>query len=626
MNIKIRLGWSLLVSLIAIVFCFSSVLSQSSPIDSSIVFIDDTAFPNVKAYVSLSDQQGFPVVGLGQQDFSASEDGTVIANLSVTPITNEDHPLAIVVAIDVSGSVEGKPLENSIEAAKNFINTLQPEDKLGLITFSEDISTYNGLTLDHASIISILDTLTADGNTALYDAIGESIDLLKNQPVRKVIVLLTDGYDSGIGSLTLDDCINAANTWSTPIYSIGYGGVDSRILDRMATLTGGFSQVQPDSTTLSGAFTNVTENLREQYLIEFTSLLPADAGEHDLDVTINYEGTKLNASQKFIARSGDISIDFSDIGENSNIFGNYLFKPEFISPAPIVSFDFSVDDQLIGSVTTPPYEYKWDADSLPYGNHIIKLVATDANGNVGTREIPVVTVPAIKLNLADDEFVSGKVILSTQAEPQANIVNVQYFLDDVFLGESATPPYEFEWNSKTTSPGYHDMKISAITADGDVLESVTRVNVGIQKGSSVIWIALITLLAAAAVLVPIAFRRNKRIKTKGQLEANVPGPQSSGSGATLNEQNGLNPGQTWYLQEITRLGRKSTENDIPLMGLSASRYQGVIRANMGEYILESISPENPMLLNDQAVTNSTVLQAGDVIQAGDSTFIFEIIG
>ncbi len=622
----IRWGKSSLTGLLAVFFCFSTALSQSSPINSSIVYVDDSAFPLIKAYVSLSDQQGFPVTGLSQEDFQASEDGKVISNLKVAPILNEDQPLAIVIALDVSGSVEGKPLKNSIEAAKNFIQTLQPEDKLGLITFSEEVNTYQGLTLDHGSISSILDTVEAKGNTALYDAIGESIDLLKNQPERKVIVLLTDGYDSGIGSLTLDDCVNAANTWSTPIYSIGYGSVDSRMLDRLASLTGGFSQIQPDSTTLSGAFTNVVQNLREQYLVEFTSSFPADASEHDLDVTIDYEGTKLSTSQKFIARTGDIIINFSDIDDNSNVFGKYLFKPEFTSPAPISSFEFWVDDQLIQSVSTPPYEYKWDADSLPYGNHTLKLVATDSAGNSGVREVPVVTVPAFTPNLNDDDFVSGKYTLSAQVEPGANIVKVQYLLDGILLGESSTPPFEFEWNTKTTSPGYHDVKVSATTAEGDVLEKQVKVNVGIQKGSNVVWIALITLLAAAAVFVPIAYRRNKRIRNQNQVMANPPAGQTAGTGAVLNELNGLNPGQTWYLKEITRLGRKSSENDIPLLGLAASRFQGVIRESMGEYILESSNPENPMLLNEQPVINPATLHAGDVIRAGDSTFTFEIIG
>jgi len=108
--------------------------------------------------------------------------------------------------------------------------------------------------------------------------------------------------------------------------------------------------------------------------------------------------------------------------------------------------------------------------------------------------------------------------------------------------------------------------------------------------------------------------------------ANPPAGQTAGTGAVLNELNGLNPGQTWYLKEITRLGRKSSENDIPLLGLAASRFQGVIRESMGEYILESSNPENPMLLNEQPVINPATLHAGDVIRAGDSTFTFEIIG
>lgn len=625
MNKFLRWGKYLSYSLLAAAFLISNTFAQTNPIVTSIVYLDDEAFPEVKAYLSLSDLQGFPITGLPSEAFRASEDNILIRDLTVTPVRNEDQPLAVVIAIDTSGSVEGQPLQNSIGAAKNFVNTLEPEDKLALITFASEVVTYSGLTDDHASIIRALDTLEATGNTTLYDAIGVSIDLLKNRPERKVIVLLTDGNDSGISTLTFDDCINAANNWSTPIYPIGYGGVDKNILERLANLTGGFAQVQPDSNSLSEAFLNVLNNLREQYLVQFTSSFPADGLEHDLNITADYEGTSLNASQKFIAKSGLITVGLPEVPENSSVYGNFLFQPYIISPAPIQSLEISMDGQPLALINSAPFEYTWNVDSLSYGDHILKLVATDSAGNTGTLEQNIKSVPVITPSLSEGEVVGGKITLSTLAEVQAGIQKVEYFVDNQLIGESTTSPFELEWDTRSVNPGYHDIKTVATDLSGSATEATTHINVGIQKPSSMLWIALIILLAASAVLIPVAFRRNKRIKneSKSILETSI--PQAQTTGASLFENNGLNPGQVWaFANNEIRLGRRSMDNDIPLMGLKASRYQGVIRSELDGFVLESISIENPMLLNGLPVNEPTPLQNGDIIEAGDSSFTFEL--
>ena len=103
-------------------------------------------------------------------------------------------------------------------------------------------------------------------------------------------------------------------------------------------------------------------------------------------------------------------------------------------------------------------------------------------------------------------------------------------------------------------------------------------------------------------------------------EANL--PVAAGQ-AVLREMEGLNPNQVWPLTaDEIHLGRKKDENDIPLQGLRASRRHADIRRYEANYVIYSLSQENPVLINNEPVVQQ-VLQPRDVIQAGESIFRFE---
>jgi len=71
------------------------------------------------------------------------------------------------------------------------------------------------------------------------------------------------------------------------------------------------------------------------------------------------------------------------------------------------------------------------------------------------------------------------------------------------------------------------------------------------------------------------------------------------------------------------MGRKRDENDIPLKGLSASRYHAVILMTTGGYELRNLNPENPTFVNGIPIPDRIIIKNGDVIRAGESEFWFE---
>ena len=620
-------GMSFGVTLLAIALIFSTSFAQTPPVTTNIVNIDDSGFPTLKAYLSVSDQQGFPITSLDPALVRVTEDGNLISGKTVTALRNEEQPLAIVIAIDTSGSVRGQPLQNAVAAAKVFINTLQAEDKVGVVSFNETAEVMSNLSNDHAAVITILENLVAQGNTALYNGLIESINLLENRPERKVILLLTDGYETGQSTFKFDDVVNAANSWSTPIYPIGYGAVDRNTLERMGPLTGGFTQIRPDSNTLNEALTNVVNYLREQYLVEYTSTLPADNTEHELSITVDYEGTALTTSQKFMAVPGQVVISLPDLPLNSPISGIISLKPEIISPGPISQLDLYVDDVLVNSINTPPFEFTLLTDQFLPGVHNFIFVAVDTAGNSAEYSHPLEVITSLIPNIAEGELIGGNIVLSTQTQIPAGVQKVEYYLDNqIKIGESTTSPYEVAWNTRQHSPGEHQLKVVATDPAGNVYEKTINLVID-QSPGAILWIALIALLAATAIILPLALRKNKKKRAPDNIDsagAFQTEPPVAIAGSNLTEILGITPGQVWPLTiDQIRLGRKSDENDIPLMGLSASRSQGIIQRIDNAYYLHSLKSENPMILNGNPVITPALLQPGDIIEAGESQFRFE---
>jgi len=90
----------------------------------------------------------------------------------------------IILAMDTSGSmmatdVAPSRLASAKEAAATFVDQLPPTFQVGLVTFSTAAQVAVRPTTDRADIHAALDSLVADGGTALGDAIGTSTDLAR---------------------------------------------------------------------------------------------------------------------------------------------------------------------------------------------------------------------------------------------------------------------------------------------------------------------------------------------------------------------------------------------------------------------------------------------------------------
>ena len=139
----------------------------------------------------------------------------------------------VVFVFDKSGSMRGKPLEEAKRGAKSFFDNLTDADEATLLFFDGTVYPAVGPVKlgggGRAQLQQRLDGVTADGGTALYDAVSAAYTNLQERaaknPMRThAIVVMTDGNDEN-SKLSLPDLKKRfpADEAAIKVFTIAYG-------------------------------------------------------------------------------------------------------------------------------------------------------------------------------------------------------------------------------------------------------------------------------------------------------------------------------------------------------------------------------------------------------------------
>lgn len=157
--------------------------------------IVSAAAPQLKRFnASVMDRNGRAIGGMRESDFTVFENGEERRVTNVVP-TNE--PFNLVMLLDVSGSVEER-MDFIRKAARDFLRTASPQDRIAIISFRDDIQVISNFTTDRQLLSRKLDEIDAGGGTALYDALGYVLaDMVKQlHGERTAVVVMSDGDDN----------------------------------------------------------------------------------------------------------------------------------------------------------------------------------------------------------------------------------------------------------------------------------------------------------------------------------------------------------------------------------------------------------------------------------------------
>lgn len=143
---------------------------------------------------SITDRNGRAIGGMRERDFTVYENGVERQVINVVPA---NEPFNLVLLLDVSGSVEER-MDFIRKAARDFLNTTSPQDRIAIISFRDDIQMISNFSTDRQMLSRKLDEMDAGGGTALYDALGYVLaDTLKQlRGERTAVVIMSDGDDN----------------------------------------------------------------------------------------------------------------------------------------------------------------------------------------------------------------------------------------------------------------------------------------------------------------------------------------------------------------------------------------------------------------------------------------------
>jgi len=262
----------------------------------------------VPLYITVTDSAGRLVPNLSKEDFTVLDNG-IPQEISV--FDNTVRPITSVVMLDTSGSMTLN-LDLMKAAAEQFIIRLLPEDKAMVGAFNNKVEFANaGFTNDRDELAHAIRELDYGNATRLWDATDQSLEQLTGVDGRRVVVVFTDGDDTGSAS-SLGKVVDRARADEVMIYAIGlesvYMGGPGRMvrtrpdggLRKIADETGGGYFELKKTEELGPAFTRVAQELHSQYLLAFTPK-NLDGKVHKLEVRSKDPGNKARARRSYVA-------------------------------------------------------------------------------------------------------------------------------------------------------------------------------------------------------------------------------------------------------------------------------------------------------------------------------------
>jgi tight adherence protein B len=210
---------------------------------------------------------------LAPGDVEVRENGRVVPNVGVTAATGASaYRFGVVLAIDASPSMRGRPLRAAIAAARTFVAHRVAGQPVAIVTFAADVRVVQPFTTNAATIERALSSVAVmHGGTRLLDGVSQSIGMIDAARIGSgSVIVLSDGA-AGQSRVDLAAVTAAARSANARVFGVGLKSSrgDFGVLNLLAAGTRGEFSAAGSLRDLARVYDRLGSQLSQRYLLRY---------------------------------------------------------------------------------------------------------------------------------------------------------------------------------------------------------------------------------------------------------------------------------------------------------------------------------------------------------------------
>jgi VWFA-related protein len=246
-------------------------------------------------------RRGRPVTGLSADDFEVTDNGV---KQDVTLVDIDELPLNVVLAVDLSSSLDGERRADLTAAADALLDALTPRDRAATVPFATAVGPSPALTSDFDLVRAALRQPPGGDRTSLVDAAFAGLLLGGSEVGRSLMLVFSDGVDTS-SWLPTEVVLESARRADVVTYGVVSDDQRRGSFLRQLTSTTGGDVVEVTSTRdVREAFIRLLTEYRHRYLLSYRPKNVDRAGWHELDVRVSTRGVDVRARPGYLAGPG----------------------------------------------------------------------------------------------------------------------------------------------------------------------------------------------------------------------------------------------------------------------------------------------------------------------------------
>lgn len=236
--------------------------------------LDPSGFDQITAYVQIETPVDYQLDEL-KNYISVEDCGIQITDYTLEKV--EYNSANMLLCCDVSGSMEGRPIEDSKAAVVSMADSMTGNARLGVILFNNTVQSTTNFTVQPDIIRSAAESMTAHGGTNIFDTVVQGLNSFPNNgpEVLNTLVVMSDGQEGNLHSPEdIQTAIgDAAQGKSILVHCLGLGSeVDANYLQTIAQSAGGTYQYVTDSSSLAVFYQNLASQKNYTYKLQYRAV------------------------------------------------------------------------------------------------------------------------------------------------------------------------------------------------------------------------------------------------------------------------------------------------------------------------------------------------------------------